>query len=131
MNHTVEEIIKGIDKATGGYYPGGLSNLSDINMTIVPGFQLLFGVCYPDPMANDVEHYIHGIQSVIKLDGRPKALPWPFDDKELMINTLEQLSTYYNANLNVLRMMQGIDFLKRQVIYLVVTIIEIPIIVSQ
>lgn len=128
---TSEEIIKNLTETTASYYHGEIENISDQNLTVVPGFQLIFGVTYPDQMTNNVESYEHRLKQSVGGNGSPKVLAWPFYEEETICKVLEELSEHYIAKINIARMMRDIKFKDGRPVYLVVTIITIPIVISQ
>ncbi|WP_291128104.1 hypothetical protein [Flavobacterium sp. UBA7682] len=128
---TSEEIIKHLNDNTDAYYKGEIENISDQNLTVVPGFQLIFGVTYPDQMTNDFESYKHRLKESVGGNELPKVLAWPFYEEVALFKVLEKLSTHYKAKINIARMMRDIKFKEGRPVYLVVTIITIPIVISQ
>lgn len=128
MNSAIEEITDAIERATATFYKDGLSNLCDEDVKIVYGNQLLFGVTYPDPIGNDISHYKSKIRKALNLNDAPRVLTYAFDDESCIIAALQSLSKQYNASLDVPRMMRRITLEHGRFVYLVISIIEIPIV---
>lgn len=128
---TSEEIIKSLYDSTAAYYHGGTENISDQNLTVVPGFQLIFGVTYADQMTNDFESYKYRLKQSVGGKDSPKVLAWPFYDEETIYKVLDELSTHYKAKINTARMMRDIMFKDGRPVYLVITIITVPTVINQ
>ena len=130
------EIIKVIEKE----YPQTdnsvtIKNCSDLDIEsqVRQGHQYIIGVAHRDPMQAGCEHYQNAMRQKLASYGLQCAFsPWSFEDDELdgVITTLKELSKYFDANLDVDRMIRKLNIgkPKGEMYFIVITIVLIPII---
>ena len=131
MNETLEKIIQLIDKHTAEFYSKSPSNSQDTHLEsrIGQGYQLIFGVCNSDRMGSDIQRYEININNELRnTNFHPSFLPFPFNDKEILIKVLEGLSDNYKADLNIDRLIRDIKFNGDRTIFIVITIVSYSII---
>lgn len=131
MNEDLEKIIQLIEKETRGFYRSEPTNSGDTNLEtrLGKGYQLIFGVSHADIMDLDVKSYERNIRYELRgTNFSPKFLPFPFTDKQILVNVLEGLSQKYKADLNINRLIRDISFNDNRPVFLVTTIIAYPII---
>jgi len=131
MNEDLEKIIQLIEKETGVFYKGEPSNSGDTNLGIrlSKGCQLIFGVSPADIIDLDVKCYERNIRFELRdTNSSLKFLPFPFTDKQILVNVLEGLSEKYKADLNINRLIRDINFNDNRPIFIIITIIAYPII---
>jgi hypothetical protein len=130
-------IINSIEKNYPKVALYAIANGSDEHIEQRSGIyrQFIIGVTKPDTFGGVIS--IRSYEQKM-LDTFPayrhnlKVLGWPFDEYLLddMEKTLEGLSKYYEAKLDVASMMQKARKWKMEPVYLVVTILEIPVITA-
>lgn len=136
MPVTSKEIITAIEKD----FPQTdnavtIKNCSDLDLEarVQNGHQYLIGVAHRDPMQAACERYQYGMRERLNQLGLQCAFSaWSFDDDDLGATkqTLKELSEYFDANIDVDRMIGKLNIgrPKGEMYFIVITIVIIPLI---
>jgi len=131
VNEVLEKIIQLIDKHVMDFSHEYPSNSGDTNLAtrISKGFQLVFGVCNSDFLNSDIQQYQrHIIYELKNTNFSSTFLPFPYNEKGMLIKVLQGLSENYKADLNIDRLIRDIKFNDNRPVFIVITILDYPII---
>jgi hypothetical protein len=112
-----------------------IKNCSDLNIEaqIKPLNQYIIGVTPADMFSNEISQYEHNMkEKLANVSPYFRCLPWPFYDYEIdeLKTTLSELSDYFQANLDIERMIKDLNIKKEtgKMYYVVITVVQYPII---
>lgn len=100
------------------------------NIQIIP--QFIIDVTYPtlDSSSINIDHYEYKMtQRLPTLSQTLHSYGWPYskDERDAMIETLMKLGKEFNVALDVDKMLSNIDRLIKSYYFIVITVIEVPI----
>ena len=133
MAYTSKEIIDYINHNYAPSQLGKLRNCSDLNLQAKVNYvyQYIVGVAANDPMGNDIRHYEQYLKDEVGdlADNIIKSLPWSFnvDEIEELKSVLKDLSNYFEADLEIDKMIEKAKRIKSELYYAVITVVSVPV----
>jgi hypothetical protein len=134
MAYTSAEIISGVEKKFPLHQQIILKNGSDLRIGFQETYlnQFIIGLTPRDQFGYGIDHYEAFMRRELKeVTPRFKCLPWSFHDYETeeIRKVLQELSDYYQADLDIERMIkQTIKRDNGDMYYVVITVIQYPIV---
>lgn len=135
---TAKEIIAGVEKNFPKQDQMNIKNSSDsgIEGKIKIFYQYVIGLTEKDAFGGGIDHYRHWMKNKLgEVLPNFHCSPWPFRDHERndLKEVLTELSDYYDADLDIEKMIKGLNIKEERdnLYFIVITVIQVPILYAE